>query len=215
MTDATIGTAPGQAPRRALWWRTAITLYGALMLVFGVAALLAPLLATLAASVSFGALLVASGVLGLAMLIVDWRNEAFIWRLAWSVVAIIGGLCILIHPWPGALALTLVLGASLIAQGLIAIGHAIAHRKHKTCPWGQMAFAGVLSAALGGLLVWATSGPITSGLATLVLIQSARSGAACSTRAGTVKISERSRRRWRWGSTVTRLSEDCEMRRAK
>ncbi|GIK49816.1 MAG: hypothetical protein BroJett013_25130 [Alphaproteobacteria bacterium] len=154
MTDATFPATP-PAPRRALWWRTAFIIYGVLMLAFGVAALLAPLLATLAASISFGALLLASGVVGLAMLVVDWKTEAFLWRLAWSAVAIIAGLCILIHPWPGALTLTLVLGASLIVQGLIAVGHAIAHRKHKTCPWGQMSLAGVLSILLGGLLVWA------------------------------------------------------------
>lgn len=154
MTDATF-TSPLGPTRRALWWRTAVTIYGLLTIVFGVVALLAPLLATLAATVTFGAVLLASGVLGVAMLVVDWQTEAFAWRLAWSAIAIIGGLCILIHPWPGALTLTLVLGASLIAQGLIAVGHAIAHRRSKTCPWGQMAFAGLLSAILGALLVWA------------------------------------------------------------
>ena len=155
MTSATLASGRGETPRRALWQRTGLLLYGAIMIAFGIAALLAPVLATFAASVSFGALLIASGLLGLAMLILDWKSEAFIWRLAWSTVAIIGGLCILIHPFPGALALTLVLGASLIVQGLIATGHAIAHRRHKSCPWGQMAFAGLLSAVLGGLLVWA------------------------------------------------------------
>lgn len=155
MTDATFTPPAAENPRRALWWRTAITIYGALMIVFGIAALLAPLLATFAASVTFGAVLLASGVAGVAMLIVDWKAEGFVWRMIWSGIAIVGGLCILIHPWPGVLALTLVLGASMIAQGLVAVGHAVAHRGSKTCPWGQMAFAGVLSAILGALLVWA------------------------------------------------------------
>lgn len=155
MTNATLTSGGAAGPRRAIWQRTAIIVYGVLMLAFGLAALFAPLLATLAASVSFGALLLASGVAGLLMLVVDWKSEAFAWRLAWSGVAIIAGLCILIHPWPGALALTLVLGASLIAQGFIALGHGLAHRKHKVCPWGQMSLAGVLSILLGALLVWA------------------------------------------------------------
>ena len=155
MTEATFSPTAVSAPRRALWWRTAITIYGMLMIVFGVVALLAPLLATYAASVTFGAVLLASGLLGAAMLILDWRTEAFVWRAVWSVIAIIGGLCIVIHPWPGALALTLVLGASLIAQGLVAVTHAFAHRGHKNCPWGQMAFAGAVSAVLGALLIWA------------------------------------------------------------
>ncbi len=156
MTDTAAQTPQLSQPRtRSPWWRTALLVYGGLMLAFGVAAALAPLLATFAASVAFGGLLFASGVVGLVALVVDWRAEAFIWRLIWSAIAIVGGLCILLHPWPGALALTIILGASLIAQGLAALGHAFAHRRHKTCPWGQMAFAGVLSIVLGGLLVWA------------------------------------------------------------
>lgn len=130
-------------------------LYGALTITLGIAALLAPFLATIAASVSFGALLLGSGVLGLAMLALDWRVDGFVWRLLWSLVAIISGLCIIIHPLPGALGLTLVLGVSLIIQGALSVGHAVVHRNHKGCPWGQMAFSGVVSALLGSLLIWA------------------------------------------------------------
>lgn len=155
MSDATLASSSSGPTKRPLWWRTAISIHGALLLVFGVVALLAPLLATLTASFTFGMLLIASGVLGVALLVFDWRAEAFVWRLLWSIVAIIAGACILVHPWEGALTLTLVLGASLIAQGLISVGHAFAHRRHKRCPWGQMAFSGVLSIALGGLLIWA------------------------------------------------------------
>lgn len=158
MTDATAPSPPStplNKDRRPGWQRTAVAIYGALVLAFGVGALMAPFLATFAASVSFGALFLASGVVGLAMLALDWRAQAFVWRLLWALVAIVGGLCILIHPWQGALALTFVLGLSLIAQGLIAVGHAVAHRRHKSCPWGQMAFAGVISLILGALLVWA------------------------------------------------------------
>jgi uncharacterized membrane protein HdeD (DUF308 family) len=155
MIDAVLASPPSQSSKRPLWWRTAISIYGALVLAMGVAALLTPFLATFAASVSFGALLLAAGVVGLAMLTLDWKAEGFVWRLLWSIVAVVGGLCILIHPWPGALAMTLVLGASLIAQGFLAVGHAVAHRDTKTCPWGQMAFTGALSVLLGGLLVWA------------------------------------------------------------
>jgi uncharacterized membrane protein HdeD (DUF308 family) len=125
------------------------------LIALGVGALAVPLLATFAASISVGAFLFASGVVGLAMLAIDWKAQGFVWRLVWALVAVVGGGCILIHPWPGALALTLVLGASLMVQGLIGVGHAWAHRRSKNCPWGQMAFAGVLSVILGALLVWA------------------------------------------------------------
>jgi uncharacterized membrane protein HdeD (DUF308 family) len=128
---------------------------GALMIAFGAAAAFAPMLATFAASLWFGAAMLASGVSGLALLIVDWRAKGFVWRLLWSIVAVIGGVCLLVHPWPGALALTFILGAALISQGVIAIGHALAHRSHASCPWGRMALGGVVAIVLGALLIWA------------------------------------------------------------
>lgn len=157
MSDATLtDSASTKAERRRpIWQRTALAIYGGLVVALGIGALLTPFLATYAASVSFGALFLASGIIGLATLALDWKAKAFVWRLIWALIAVVGGLCILIHPWQGALALTFVLGLSLLAQGFVAIAHAVAHRDRKTCPWGQMAFAGVLNAILGALLVWA------------------------------------------------------------
>lgn len=146
--------------------RLIFMIVGALMIAFGIAAAFAPMLASLAASVSFGAAMLAAGVSGLALLLVDWRAKGFAWRLLWSAVAILGGICLLLHPWPGALALTVILGAALIAQGAIAVGHALAHRARASCPWGRMALGGVLGIALGGLLIWALphSGMIAPGV---------------------------------------------------
>ncbi|MBX3431436.1 MAG: DUF308 domain-containing protein [Hyphomonadaceae bacterium] len=163
-TAAPPAQAPQASPRPG--GRLIFMVVGALMIAFGVAAAFAPMLATFAASVWFGAAMLAAGVSGLALLIVDWRAKGFAWRLLWSVVAILGGICLLLHPWPGALALTVILGAALIAQGAIAIGHALAHRTHTSCPWGRMALGGVLAIVLGGLLIWALphSGMIAPGV---------------------------------------------------
>ena len=163
-TTAPTDREPQASPRTG--GRLVFRIVGALMIAFGAAAALAPMLASFAASVWFGAAMLAAGVSGLALLIVDWRAKGFAWRLLWSVVAIIGGICLLLHPWPGALALTVILGAALIAQGVIAIGHALAHRTHKSCPWGRMALGGALAIALGGLLIWALphSGMIAPGV---------------------------------------------------
>jgi uncharacterized membrane protein HdeD (DUF308 family) len=139
---------------------------GTLMIAFGVAAAFAPIVATFAASISFGAAMLGAGVSGLALLIVDWQAAGFVWRLLWSVVAVIAGICLLLHPWPGAFALTIILGAALMAQGIAALGNALAHRRHKACPWGRMAFGGVFSLVLGGLLIWALPhlGPVVPGV---------------------------------------------------
>jgi uncharacterized membrane protein HdeD (DUF308 family) len=149
MTD----TAIKPTGRPPAWWRTGVVIYGALLVLFGLGALLAPLLATLLASVMFGGILFVSGVTGLFMAFADRRAKGLVWRLLWATVATLAGLCIYFHPWGGALALTLVLGASLIAQGLIGVGHALSHRDAGG-PWGWMALGGAATAILGALLVW-------------------------------------------------------------
>ena len=155
MTDTAAPLTPSpSAPPVPAWRKAAFIICGLIFIALGVGAIFAPLTATLAASLSFGALMLTSGVIGLVMLVADWRAKAFIWRLIWSIVAIVGGLCLLLHPWPGAFALTLILGVALMAQGLVAFGHALAHRTSKTCPWGRMAIAGVIGAIWGALLIW-------------------------------------------------------------
>jgi uncharacterized membrane protein HdeD (DUF308 family) len=150
MTDAAIKPAG----RASAWWRTALVIYGALLVLFGLGALVTPLLATFLASVMFGGILFVSGLLGLFVSASDWRAKGSVWRLLWAAVATLAGLCIYFHPWGGALALTLVLGASLIAQGLIGVGHALSHRDADHPRWGWMAAGGTATAILGALLVW-------------------------------------------------------------
>jgi uncharacterized membrane protein HdeD (DUF308 family) len=166
MTETAAPPEPRRDAQPATGRRIVFMVVGALMIAFGAAAAFAPMVATFAASIWFGAAMLAAGVSGLALLIVDWRAKGFVWRLLWSVVAIIAGICLLLHPWPGALALTVILGAALIAQGIIALGHALAHRTHKSCPWGRMALGGVLALVLGALLIWALphSGMIAPGV---------------------------------------------------
>lgn len=150
MTDTTLKSCNSPPA----WARTGLVVYGALLIVFGVGAVLTPMLATFVASAAFGGLLFAAGVVGLIALIADWRAKGFIWRLLWAAVTIIAGLCIFFHPWEGAFALTLVLGVSLIAQGLIGVGHAISHRNTVNSPWRWMVMGGLLTAILGAFLVW-------------------------------------------------------------
>lgn len=166
MTETAAPTGARSAAQSQPWRRFVFMAVGALIIAFGVAAALAPMMATFAASVWFGAAMLAAGVSGLLLLIVDWRARGFFWRLLWSLVAIIGGVCLLLHPWPGAFALTVILGAALMAQGIAALAHALAHRTHANCPWGRMAIGGALAIVLGGLLIWTLphSGMITPGL---------------------------------------------------
>lgn len=165
MTDATV-TSSNMPRKRRTWRRVGVAAFGAIALALGLIALFTPFVATLAAANTFGVLLIASGVVGVLTMIADWRARGSFWRLLWAIVAIIAGGCVLLHPWPGALTLTVIIGVSLIIQGLLSVGHAFSHRHSESCPWGLMAFGGVLSVVLGGLLLWALpeSGLIIPGV---------------------------------------------------
>lgn len=148
------------------WWRGAIIVEALLLILLGFGAILMPLAATMAATLLFGGLLFAAGVVSLISAIFDWRIAGFFWRLLWGAIATLAGLCILFHIWLGALSLTLLLGASLILQGTISVGHAASHRHRKDCPWGWMAIGGLATAVLGLILIWALphTGLIIPGL---------------------------------------------------
>lgn len=137
------------------WWRGAIVVEGAVLILLGFGAALMPLAATMAATLLVGGVLFAAGIIGFISAVFDWRVPGFLWRLLWGAIATLAGLCILFHIWLGALSLTLLLGASLVLQGTISVGHAVAHRHRKGCPWGWMAIGGLITAGLGLLLIWA------------------------------------------------------------
>lgn len=151
MTDATHDTTTHASG----WWRGATVLEGVVLLLLGLGAILMPLAATMAATLLFGSLLFAAGVVSLITSLFDWRATGFIWRLLWGAIAALAGLCILFHIWLGALSLTFLLGVSLVLQGAISVGHAVAHRHRKRCPWGWMAIGGLVTAVLGLLMIWA------------------------------------------------------------
>jgi uncharacterized membrane protein HdeD (DUF308 family) len=135
--------------------RALLVVYGLLLLGSGVGAFLLPILATAVASMMFGALLFSAGAIGAITLIGNWRAKGFVCHLLWSAVAVFGGLCIALHLMAGALTLTLVLGAVLIAQGLVGVVHGFHHRSDCEGSWGWMALGGLLTAVLGALLLFA------------------------------------------------------------
>jgi uncharacterized membrane protein HdeD (DUF308 family) len=155
MTDAPSISSGKSSKKEPSWRRVGVAAFGVIALALGVIALFTPFIATLAATNTLAILLLASGAAGVVTMIADWRARGSFWRLLWAIVAIIAGGCILLHPWPGALTLTVILGASFIVQGALAVGHAASHRHSKGCPWGWMALSGVLSVVLGALLIWA------------------------------------------------------------
>ncbi len=155
------GDAIGQA--RPVW----LIVLGALMVMVGISAIAFPLLSTLAVETFLGAAFFSGGIVATihAFMEKDWKG--FFWSLAIGILHVVAGLVLLFDPLGGVLALTLVLGATFVAEGVLRIVLAIQARADK--PWGMMVASGALSILLGGIvLVGIVNGTSLLLLGTLV-----------------------------------------------
>jgi uncharacterized membrane protein HdeD (DUF308 family) len=125
---------------------------GIVLVILGVLAVLAPAIASLAATVFFGWILLISGVVGLIATLRARQVAGFWWSLVSAVVGIVAGLLLLAWPAPGVLSLTAVLIAFLFAEGIITILYAFEHRSALSGRWGWMLASGILDVCLGVLL---------------------------------------------------------------
>jgi uncharacterized membrane protein HdeD (DUF308 family) len=130
-------------------WTLLLTL-GILMVVLGTIGFFQPIAYTLATTVLFGALLLVSGGAGIATAfgLENWKGKAAAILLA--LLYLVAGGLMLLHPVLGALSLTLVVTAFLIASGLIKIWMGVTHREQSA--WGWVVASGVLSLLLGILI---------------------------------------------------------------
>ena len=129
---------------------------GILMIIMGVVAMAAPVVATIAIQVMLGWLLVISGIAeGIhAFMVKEWRG--FLLELLSAVLYLGVGLLLLVDPLKGALALTIVLAVFLLVEGIFKISTALRVRDHRG--WGWLLASGIVSVILG-VLIWAR-GPL-------------------------------------------------------
>ncbi len=101
--------------RESAGWTIA---FGVLLILIGLLALMAPLIAAFAVTVLLGWLLLLGG---LAHLIVSWhlrRAGGFVWELLIGLAYIVIGIFLLAHPVAGLVALTAFLGCYLFIKGI-------------------------------------------------------------------------------------------------
>jgi uncharacterized membrane protein HdeD (DUF308 family) len=125
---------------------------GILLVILGILALLAPVIASVAATVFFGWILLLSGVLGLITTIRARRAPGVWWSLLSALIGIAAGVAILGWPLLGTLSLTAVLIAFLFAEGIVSIMYALEHRNALSGRWGWMLASGIIDVALAVLL---------------------------------------------------------------
>lgn len=127
-------------------------LYGILMILFGLAALAAPLISTLATVMVVGFALIAGGLVGLYVTFTGSGGSARWVNGLWSVLSLGLGIWMVAQPGVGAVSLTLLLGAVLVARGLTGIVLAFDSSYGSARIW--LGIGGVLSLLLGGMVLF-------------------------------------------------------------
>ncbi len=125
---------------------------GVVLVVLGATAVVLPPLATIAATIIIGWLLLVSGVIGLAT--TYWMRHApgFWWSLISAVLGIVVGVLLLARPISGAYSLTLVLVAFFIIEGVVSIMFALDHKRELSGKWGWMLVSGIVDLVLAAMI---------------------------------------------------------------
>jgi len=162
MAKATTATEATLLPARRHW--TLLLTLGILMIILGTIGLFQPIAYTVATAILFGALLLVSGGAGI---VTAFRLEGWKGKTGTIVLALLylgAGVLILLNPVIGALSLTLVVAAFLLASGTVKIWLGFSHREQSS--WGWLVASGVISILLGILIYvqFPTSGLWVLGL---------------------------------------------------
>lgn len=137
---------------------------GVVSTLLGVAGLGMTFGLTLAGVLFFGVLLLVGGVLQLfdAFKYGGWKSTFL--HAAIALVYVLAGFLMVVDPAGAAVALTLFLGAALVAAGVLRVAICIQHRDQRGWKW--MALGGLASIALGAVILvgWPISGLWVIGL---------------------------------------------------
>jgi uncharacterized membrane protein HdeD (DUF308 family) len=126
---------------------------GILLVVFGLAAIIVPPIASLAVTILLGWMFLVSGAVGLVLTFWARRMPGFWWSLISAVLAIFAGLVLLARPEQGTVTLTIVFGAYFLAEGVATILYALEHRRELSQRWSWMLVAGLMDILIAGIIL--------------------------------------------------------------
>jgi uncharacterized membrane protein HdeD (DUF308 family) len=141
---------------------------GIVLVGLGLLAILLPLIASLAATVFFGTILLVAGLMGLIATIAARHAPGFSWSLISAVLGIVTGALLLASPVGGAVSLTVVLIAFLFIEGAASIMYAVTHRSRESGGWGWMFASGLIDVVLAALLFAGLPGTALWALGVLI-----------------------------------------------
>jgi uncharacterized membrane protein HdeD (DUF308 family) len=127
---------------------------GVVLLVLGATAIVLPPLATLAATILIGWLVLVSGVVGFFTTFMQNDGPGFGWSLLSAVLAIIVGAVLLGNAELAAVSLTIVLLVFFIIEGGSTLMYARAHRRQMSqSRWGWIVASGIVDLALAAYIL--------------------------------------------------------------
>ena len=137
-------------PAKSPW----LTIEGVLLILLGIAALVMPLMAGLAATLVFAWILILTGMIGLISAFAGRDHAHLGWSLASAIIALVIGVILFFYPLAGAVALTLIIGAYLFLDGIALIGLALDHRRRAVGPWGWLLASGLIDLGLAAVILF-------------------------------------------------------------
>jgi uncharacterized membrane protein HdeD (DUF308 family) len=141
---------------------------GIILTVLGLAAMIVPVLAGLAATVFLGWLFLIAGIVGLVFTFRARRAPGFAWSLLSALIAVIIGGVLLWDPLQGLFTLTYVLTAFFILDGVVVIFLAVAHRRELSGRWEWMLVNGIIDLILAAVVILGWPGTLVWVLGLLV-----------------------------------------------
>lgn len=136
--------------RRHWGWLLA---FGIVQLLAGALAIAAPALASFVAVVMFGWVMIVAAVFQIAHAIRVRKWPGFALHLLGGALYAAAGVLALLYPFPGMLALTLLVAGLLLAEGVLRVALAASTRKRRQEGWGWFLAGGIASVALGAMLI--------------------------------------------------------------
>ncbi len=124
---------------------------GIVLVILGVLGLGAVALLSLASAIWFGAMIFVGGIVVLidAFRHQGWRSR--LWHILIGALYVAVGVMTFVNPLVATASLTLLAGAALVATGVLRLIMAFQNRELPA--WGWVAFSGLLSLLLGGMIL--------------------------------------------------------------
>lgn len=151
---------------------------GIVLVVLGLAAIVLPVVATLAFTLVIGWLFLISG--GVGLVTTFWMRNApgFWWALLSAIIALAAGVILIRWPISGTVSLTLVLIAFFVVEGIATLMYAFEHRAQLSGRWGWMLASGIVDLILAGIIFAGLPGTAAWALGLLVGINMLFGGTA-------------------------------------